>query len=202
MPIAIRAALAAGLVTLAASSAASAAVYSSQSAFAANVASGAYTEDYTGIPNGNQGFRAFESNGYGYTVTATTNSVAGHAGTISTSAGSASLVLTFDGAKAVTAVGGNFYATDPDFNPAAATVTITLADGTQEQFASTGAADFRGFTSDAPIASLTFAAGFGNDDFFPTLDNLTVGAAAVPEPTTLATLGLLAIAARRRRAGR
>lgn len=192
-----------GLAVAACSSVASAAVYTSAAGFNAHVAAGAYANDFSAVPNGNAAERDFAGNGYAYQVTATTNLVYAQGGALSTSAGSASLVVSFTGAP-VTAIGGNFFATDDAFAATSALVTISLSDGTSEEFASTSAADFRGFTSDVAISSLTFAAGFGNDDFFPTLDNLTVGTAVAPEPTSLAllALGVTSLAARRRTTAR
>ena len=76
----------------------------------------------------------------------------------------------------------------------------TLSDGTFEAFTPTSfATAYRGFVSDLAITSLVI--GGPGQSLYAGLDNLTVGAAAVPEPASWALVGLAlaGIAASRRR---
>lgn len=104
-------------------------------------------------------------------------------GVITTYDARAKIVVTFTGGE-VTAVGGNFWATDVDEMPSPMNVTVTLGDGTQETFVAAGRSEFRGFTTTAPIASVTIES---QDSIAPTIvswtvmDNLIVGRNAFAE---------------------
>jgi hypothetical protein len=92
----------------------------------------------------------------------------------STNAAADSIVVTFTGSP-VTAVGGNFWATDINVLPIGADVAILLSDGTTVAFTSTGPADFRGFTTALPITRITIDALDVPNPAWPTMDNLIIG---------------------------
>ena len=75
-------------------------------------------------------------------------------------------------------------------------MVIELSDGTVYEFDPVDGEDFRGFVSDAPLASIWIEApdAFGNA--WPTMDHFFVG---VPAPGALALLGLAGLARNRRR---
>lgn len=102
-------------------------------------------------------------------------------GFISTNGSGDQLVVTFTGAP-VTAVGGNFFASDVNTAPIVGNqVVITLSDGTTETFSTTGTTDFRGFVTSTPITSITIDApnpSNPQDGSWSTMDNLVVGARA------------------------
>jgi hypothetical protein len=77
----------------------------------------------------------------------------------------------------VTAVGGNFWATDISVISTGTSVVLTLSDGTVETVDVTDATTFRGFVTEAPITTLTIDAPDGGDGtpYWSTLDNLIVG---------------------------
>ena len=83
----------------------------------------------------------------------------------------------------VTAIGGEFHATDFFLAPIDADIALELDDGTLETITSAGAGTFRGFISDAPIGRLTISAsaaaesldGTASSDRWPALDNLVIG---------------------------
>jgi hypothetical protein len=84
------------------------------------------------------------------------------------------------------------------------TVSVALSTGQIYDFETPGnnSYTFRGFTSDTAIASVSFT----SPGFAPTLDNVSFGAAAVPEPSTLISGGIAALFGlgygwRRRKAG-
>lgn len=105
----------------------------------------------------------------------------------------------------VNALGGNFFGSNAfgEFGPHA-TMVLTANDGSSATYRIDDAttSSFVGFVSSAPLSSLTLSNN-GSNTLWVTANNLTL-AAAVPEPGTgtmlLAGIGLLAAAARRRRA--
>jgi hypothetical protein len=97
------------------------------------------------------------------------------------------LVVSFTGAP-VTAVGGDFYATNffDDFQSVA--ITVTLSNGSVTTVTPTSVAtSFRGFTTALPITSLTLSA--PGPGLYANMDNLTVGS-VISEPGTYALMGL------------
>lgn len=107
-------------------------------------------------------------NGYSYTAWAS-GGVFSIPGAMSTNSAEDPLVLTFDG-DPVTAVAGDFFATDFDGNPMPTVVTVSLDDGTTVDL--TYPTVFIGFTSATPMTSLTISCG---DGLWPTYDNFYVG---------------------------
>jgi hypothetical protein len=104
------------------------------------------------------------------------------------------LTLSFSGGVP-TAVGGNFFP-DPSWgsNLAGVSIALSLNDGTGYSFTSATGSDWRfvGFTSNTPITSLTFSPPTNGN--FASIDNIVVGHAAVPEPSTYALgAGVLAL---------
>lgn len=95
----------------------------------------------------------------------------------------AKIVVTFTDGD-VTAVGGNFWASDADEAPSVTNVTIALSDGTSETFIASGRSDFRGFTTALPIGSITIDAPDPSSSSvwsWATMDNLIVGRNAFPD---------------------
>ncbi|WP_310389988.1 PEP-CTERM sorting domain-containing protein [Roseateles sp.] len=191
-------------IALAAASAVSAqtTVYTSSASFLPNVLAGSYTEgfenniDFSGEPSFD-----FSGGAFGYTVAAPTG-LYGNGVFIGTNLPNEPLTVTFTGAP-VTAVGGNFYATNISdvFQPVS--ITLTLSNGHVTTFMPTSPDNsYRGFTTALSITSLTLSA--PGASLYVGMDNLTVG--AVPEPGTYAmmALGLAALggfAARRHQQG-
>lgn len=199
--------LAAVTVLLASSSSWAAAVFTTSSAFLAQVAPGAYTENFNSVVDANTNVQVFSGpGGFGYTATLPSGQQFFFVpSALSTNQPNVPVTLTFTG-TAVTAIGGNFYAIDIADAFLSAPVTIGLSDGTTESLTPSNlASSFRGFTSSVPITSLTFSSAAAGA--FVTIDNLTIGTAvanpSVPEPGTVALLGLALvglIATRRRKA--
>ncbi len=158
--------------------AASADVFTTKAAFLPNVQAGFYEEDFASVPTGavailNMG----PVNGFAYDVTASTDTLFNDVGIVSTNLAGDALVVTFTGSN-VTAVGGNFWATDINFNKINSDITIELSDGTVETYFSTAASDFRGFTSAVAITKMTIDAADTPANAWPTMDNLIVGLSA------------------------
>jgi hypothetical protein len=157
---------------------ASAAVYTTKASFLANVQSGYYEETFASVGGGPVQMLSFGPiNGFAYDVTASTGQLFNDPGLISTDLAGDQLVLTFIGSP-VTAVGGNFWATDIAFNVIPSNVTITLSDGTIEKYLAVANSDFRGFTSAVPITKVTIDAADTPANAWATMDNLIVGVAA------------------------
>jgi hypothetical protein len=145
-------------------------------------------------------------NGYSWTAStipngrlADTYGLFSLAGTLTTYAGEDLLKITFTGSP-VTVLGGIFASTDIDGNivQQEVIVTVTLSDNTSVSLLKSDfrgfTSDFRGFTSDVAISYLTID-GVDLDPldqtmvFYPTLDSLYVGVAAVPVPAAIWLFG-------------
>jgi hypothetical protein len=151
-------------------------VFTSKAAFLANVQPAYYEEAFTGVPGGfAQALDFGPVSGLAYQVTAV-EGLFNDPGLISTNSEIDKLEITFT-AGTVTAIGGNFWATDVNFLTIPANVTIELSDGTVETYFSGSAGDFRGFTSVVPIKSITIDAQDLPADAWATMDNLIVGLA-------------------------
>ena len=150
-------------------------VYTDKNAFLNNVQPGFYLEAFTNVPVGASPPLNFGPvNGFAYTVSASTDQLFNDVGVVSTNLAGDSLVITFTGAP-VTAVGGNFWATDISFGVISADIKIDLSDGTTHTYFSTAKSDFRGFISEVPITKVTIDAIDSGPFAWPTMDNLHVG---------------------------
>lgn len=194
---------AATLALLSASSFATTVVYTSSAAFLPSLASGSYTESFTGVDPSSPA--AFAGGAFAYTIASPVDLYS--AGSfIETNLPNAALTISFTSGN-VKAVGANFFAVNLDDTFQSVAMTVTLSDGTAVSFTpSTQSTGYRGFTSDLVITSLVISA--PGASLYAALDNLTVGTTpvvtvpAVPEPTTWALMGLglagLAVARRRK----
>ncbi len=178
----------------------SATVFTSQASFVAQLQAGFYLENFASVPSGSvipaPGL-SFTGNGFSYTVDGTPGGLFNNPGVVSTNNATDMIFITFTGGSP-TAVGGNFWATDINFNAIAATVTINTSDGQSRSFTASSASDFTGFTSNVAITSLTIATQAGPPTAWPTLDNLYVGR-AIPTPGAAALMGVAGLAGLRRR---
>lgn len=180
-----------------------AASYTTQSAFLDNVEPDYYLETFDSIALGDNAIpnpSTFDDGTYSYELS-TTSTFYGLDG-----GGSDRWLSVFDGfgnlvfnnfGSDVTAIGGYFFATDLSGSPTSAQVTATLNNGEQLQLTTSSSTNFFGFTTTAPITSLTVVT--TNNDYV-TVNDLIVGT-AIPEPVTvgLGLVGLMGLVARRRR---
>ena len=179
--------IAVALALLSVPSFASTVTYTSSASFLANVAPGAYTENFDGLDISPP--TAFASGGFSFDISAPTGLYAS-GDFIGTNQIDEALTITFTGAG-VTAFGANFFSTNISDAFQAVSVTLTLSDGTVETFTPSSLFDsYRGFTSDIAFTSLVISA--PGQSLYAGLDNLTVGTVpnTVPEPTSLALAGL------------
>ena len=175
--------------------------YTSQSSFLAAVKPGYYNELFKGTnaAANTTVSVSFSGNGFAYTVMAapigtTTKQTywAQRKGLIGSVSPNDSVTITFT-SNNVTALGGNFFLSDTSDAFTVNPVTLTLDNGTTVSYTpSTLAASYYGFTTSAPIQSITMAA-YPKDLLYNSLQNLTVGSAAVgsaaaPEPDACALL--------------
>jgi hypothetical protein len=151
-----------------------AAVYTDRTTFLPHVSAGYYENGFDDAVPGAIPSLSYTSGGWAYTVTASSDTLYNDTGIVSANLAGDSIVVTFTG-DAVTAVGGNFWATDINVQPTGTDTTITLSDGTIETFTSTGPTDYRGFTTLAPITTISIDAPDTGGNFWPTMDNLLIG---------------------------
>ncbi|HEY6942204.1 hypothetical protein [Dokdonella sp.] len=151
-----------------------AAMYTDRTEFLTHVSAGYYENGFDDAVPGPIASLSYTNGPWAYTVAASSDQLYNDTGLVSTNLAGDSIVVTFT-SGAVTAVGGNFWATDINVQPTGTDVTITLSDATTETFTSTGPTDYRGFTTVAPITSITIDAPDTGGTFWPTMDNLLVG---------------------------
>lgn len=190
------------LVTCAGTPFATAAItgtYTSQAALQAALQPGYYAENFSAY-NGYFGINSplpfAGGNGFSYEVSAPLGlyAIPAGGGSISTNDDRDLLTITFTGSP-VTGVGGLFFLNDNSGIYMSGIVTLAYANNTHQvlNISGTGPSDYWGFTSDAPIVSMTIAGGGQGTLAYPGVDDLTVGA-AVPEPTSLIAWSVLALA--------
>ncbi len=148
--------------------------YTDRATFLQNTQPGFFENAFVDAVSGASPPLNYSSGGFAYTVSANPGQLFNAPGLISTDQAAASIVVTFTG-NPVTAIGGNFWATDINVNPTGTTVTLTLSDGTVETFTSTGPTDFRGFVTLVPITSISIDAPDVPSPIWPTMDNLITG---------------------------
>ncbi len=192
-----------------ASAAQAAVIYTTESAFSSALQAGSYTENFSGVSGDGvlTGINSlpFSGSGISYTIATATdvfylNTVDVRSLTTALQADTMTITLSTPN---VTAIGGNFFATDDTESVIADNFLLTLSDGTTSLVTSSagGPSVFRGFTTSGGtfITSLTVdGGGIG----YSSIQNLTVGFAAVPEPSVIASvtaLGLVGAAAATRR---
>ncbi len=181
-------ALAVALFAVSAAASAQTTTYTSSAAFLATLAPGSYTEGFADASFSGDLSATFFGGSYSYDVSAP-GGLYGNGVLIGTNLPAEALTITFTGAP-VTAIGGNFWATNISdvFQPTP--ITLTLSDGTTTTFTPTSesVSSFRGFTSSVAIASMTVVS---TAAVYAGMDNFTVGSVAViPEPGTWLMMAL------------
>lgn len=182
--------------------AAHATFYTSEAAFLAAIDPVYYLEDFSNLSYGDIAgdptWAAPGGNGYGWTASAT-NGVWSNDSAMSTNVAGDALVITFTGLP-VTAFGGLLNNTDIDGFAQGGTITLTMSNGDNM---TVNDGSFLGWVGSTAVssASLTAQDSPTNTNNWPQLDHSYTGsmASSVPEPASMAVLGLGAIALLRRR---
>jgi hypothetical protein len=136
--------------------------------------------DFDELENGSYETIYSEDEDFGFNMTTqsgATGDLFVASGFVSTDYATDKIVINFIGNN-VTAIGGNFWATDIYSQPVMATILLTLSDGSTITFEAADDTVFRGIRTSIAITSITIDA---VDDlvtpvyYWPTLDNLIVG---------------------------
>ena len=176
-------------------------IYTTSASFLSTLQPGFYTENFSStdpIGDNVSSLNFPEGNGqFTFTYTISTPDTLygrGDIGFISTSTPNQVLTITFTSGN-INAVGANFFLTNLSDTFQQSPVTINLSNGTSTTYTPTSLTDYRGFAvSTGTIASITMPAPpTGPVPFLNTIDNLTVGITAVPEPSSLAFAGLAVV---------
>lgn len=163
-------------------------VYTSQAAFQAALQAGYYFE-----PMANTTTDTFSGGSapFGYTVSAP-NGVYNGPTLIGCLLPNETFSFSFTSGSP-NAIGGNYFSTDisDNFQPGVQ-ITLTYSDGFVDTFTPTSVNDFRGYISTVALTGLDVDVPlFSGTDNYTSMNNITVGlAAAVPEPTTVAMIGM------------
>lgn len=195
--------LAAGVAFMAVSASANATWYTSEAAFLAAIDGTFYLEDFSswtfGTPlNGSQTtWSAPGANGYGWDAGAA-QGLWSNLSSLSTNIANDPITITFTGAP-VTAFGMNIGNTDINGNFIAGTSTITLSNSETQNLVQGATQGFLGWVGNTAITGATLTTTSGVTNNWVQADHIYTGAAAVPEPATMAVLGLGAVALLRRR---
>lgn len=152
--------------------------YSDFPSFIANLAPDYYQEYFdTILPGQTLLWTAPGANGYGFTLSNEAQDLPlglyNSPGIVSTDSSDGRIIVTFTG-NPVTAVGGNFWATDIAQQPTGTQISIQLSNGSSQTFISSGPDTFRGFVTSEPITSLRIDAPPSSTNW-PNLANLVVG---------------------------
>ena len=169
------------------------AIYTNQAAFLAATQPGYYLETFNSLPQFTQlaSPLSFSSNGFSYNATAPTAGFFNLGPTgdtwLSTFHEFDPIIFNFT-SNNVTSVGGFFFLTDLTGNAAGGTVTVTLNNGKMFSITDASSTSFIGFTTGAPIQSLTVTPpSSGADLIFATVNDFITGK-AVPETGSSALL--------------
>jgi hypothetical protein len=172
--------------------------YTNQAALQAALQAGYYAEDFSAY-NGYYGINSplpfAGGNGFAYDLSAPSGlfAIPAGGGSLSTNDDGDLLTISFSG-NPVTGVGGLFFLNNNAGNYISGLVTLAYANDTHQvlNISGSGPSDYWGFTSDAPIVSMTIAGGGSGSSAYPGVDNLTVGS-AVPEPASVIVWSMLAL---------
>jgi len=179
--------------------------YTNEASFVSAINSVYYLEDFNDFTFGNpldgsqNTWQAPGANGYGWSASANLG-LFSNDGALSTNVALDPIVLTFAG-NPVTAFGAILADTGIDGSEIAGTETLTLSDGESQSIDAT-TDGFLGWVGGNPISGVTMTVtGSGGGQDWNQMDHVYTGAAAVPEPLSVAGVaaGLLALLRRRRR---
>ena len=156
-------------------------IYDDRADFLANVLGGHYEEGFDNVPlNLVEDPLLFSQDGFSYSVYSALpyNGEQGGLwngpGFISLNSANDQIEITFTSGN-VSAVGGNFWATDIDFNATGTSVVFQLSNGTSHTVDVTSASTFTGFVTESTITSITIDAPDVPANAWSTMDNLIVG---------------------------
>lgn len=190
--------------------------YTDRTTFLAALQAGYFEDTFAGVGFGGiQGASSVRSgSGYSVTYSASSGTLFSAVGAMGPNTATASLIATVSGSPtSVYAFGADFFFTDfsgnfnsfSSFNPVPVGTAVNGVDPSSVlSSGSNTVSNFYGWISTTPLTSVTMSAGsLSPITHWAAMDNVIVGQAATvsaaPEPTTLALLGIGALALVRRR---
>lgn len=195
--------LAAGAVFTVASAGAHAAWFTNEALFLAAIDGTYYLEDFSNFTFGNPlngsqpTWSAPGANGYGWDASAA-NGLWSNDSALSTGTSNDPLTLTFTGSP-VTAFALNIANSDINGALIPGDSTVSLSNGASNMLTLGAAEGFLGWVGNDVLTSATLSATSGEPNNWVQADHVYTGAAAVPEPASMAVLALGATALLKRR---
>lgn len=174
------------LTLLLASPVAAVTIYTDETAFQAALVGPSFVEDFDAYTFGSfQGVQLVigpDVNGYAATMTAPGDELFSGDGMMSTFSAGITMLVSFTGAT-VYATGGWFFGSDVDGLFLPADCTVSLSDGTSDNFSAASVNEFRGYIASQPLDWMSVTCPLPDPMTFSSLDHLYMNGMGLPTST-------------------